>query len=161
MTLLATDLKVGTKTVHIEAEHSKFIRWVFKARSLLQSTFDRLLVSLYHVYRQVTLDLELDKHKDNLNVQLVYFLEELFRKETLETDLEFYNVFAKKLQKHTEPPESGDVAFCQFDMVENRDMFKELFRKKLNQVQVDEHLQQQVKVSCKASAKTIELFQER
>ncbi|KAF9333854.1 hypothetical protein BG006_003058 [Podila minutissima] len=90
-----------------------------------------------------TLDLELDKHKDNLNVQLAYFFEELFRKETLESDVEFYNgdlsggrVLAKKLQKHIEPPEDRDVAFCQFDTVENRNMFKELFRKKLNQVEV-------------------------
>lgn len=121
-------------------------------------------------------------------MQLIYFLEELFPPDALETDLEFYNgpswrsmpspitpaqlKYVNVLQtcqsnsyqktvKHNELPEGEGVTFYQFDRIEDRDIFKELFRKRLNQIEVDEHLQQYiVKESCRAFAMTIDLFQE-
>ncbi|KAG0335202.1 hypothetical protein BG000_007726 [Podila horticola] len=67
----------------------------------------------------------------------------------------------QKTVKHNELPEGEGVTFYQFDRIEDRDIFKELFRKRLNQIEVDEHLQQYiVKESCRAFAMTVNLFQE-
>lgn len=52
MALLAVDLKEGTKTVHAEAERSKFVKYFFKGE-ITPAIYGRFLVSLYQVYRYV------------------------------------------------------------------------------------------------------------
>ncbi|KAF9405146.1 hypothetical protein BGZ94_003741 [Podila epigama] len=207
MSLLAVDLKEGTKTVHAEAERSKFMRYFFKGE-VSAATYGRFLVSLYQIYN--ALEKALDAHKDNANVQLIYFPKELARKATLEEDLEFFNgpewremltpvspaqqayidaiercsstkpelliahsyvrylgdlsggqILSKKLQKYNELPEGKGVAFYHFENVDDTEAFKDLFRKRLNQVEVDEETHKAiVQESCQAFIRNIDIFQE-
>ncbi|KAF9905793.1 Heme oxygenase 2 [Linnemannia zychae] len=207
MALLAVDLKEGTKTVHAEAERSKFVKYFFRGE-ISPATYGRFLVSLYHIYS--ALEEALEKNKDNENVQLVYFPTELNRKEALEEDLEFFNgpewrdmlktvspaqkaytdairrcsetkpelliahtyvrylgdlsggqILAKKLQKYNDLPEGKGVAFYHFDRIENKNEFKEMFRIRLNQVEVDEATHKAiVDESCQAFVRNIDIFQE-
>ncbi|KAG0030231.1 Heme oxygenase 2 [Podila clonocystis] len=53
-------------------------------------------------------------------------------------------ILAKKLQTYRKLPEGQVVAFHQFGRIEDRVKFKELFRERLTQVEMDEHLQQQI-----------------
>ncbi|KAF9145333.1 heme oxygenase (decycling) 1 [Mortierella sp. GBA39] len=207
MALLAVDLKEGTKTVHAEAERSKFVKYFFRGE-ITPATYGRFLVSLYHIYN--ALEEALEKNKDNENLQLVYFPTELNRKAALEEDLEFFNgpewrdmlltlspaqkayidairrcsdsqpelliahsyvrylgdlsggqILAKKLQKYNDLPEGKGVAFYNFDRVENKNEFKEMFRIRLNQVEVDEATHKAiVEESCQAFIRNIDIFQE-
>ncbi|KAF9187883.1 Heme oxygenase 2 [Haplosporangium sp. Z 767] len=207
MALLATDLKEGTKTVHSEAERSKFVKFFFKGE-ITPATYGRFLISLYHVYS--ALEKALDQHKDNANVQLIHFPKELSRKEALEQDLEFFNgpewrdmlnpmspaqkkyveaiercaatkpdlliahayvrylgdlsggqILARKLQKYNDLPEGKGVAFYSFDLIEDKDGFKEQYRKRINQVEVDEETHKAiVEESCQAFIRNIDVFQE-
>ncbi|KAG0259876.1 Heme oxygenase 2 [Mortierella polycephala] len=207
MALLAADLKEGTKTVHSEAERSKFVKFFFKGE-ISPATYGRFLISLYHVYN--ALEKALDQHKDNANIQLIYFPKELGRKEALEQDLEFFNgpewrdmlspispaqkgyvdaiercaatkpdlliahayvrylgdlsggqILSKKLQKHNDLPEGKGVAFYNFDQIEDKDGFKEQYRKRINQVEVDEETHKaMVEESCQAFIRNIDVFQE-
>ncbi|KAF8936011.1 heme oxygenase 1-like protein [Dissophora ornata] len=207
MTLLAVDLKEGTKTVHAEAERSKFIKYFFKGE-VTPATYGRFLVSLYQIY--CALEEALEKNKDNANIQLIYFPKELSRKAALEQDLEFFNgpdwrdmltpvspaqqtyidaihrcsatkpelliahayvrylgdlsggqILAKKLQKYNDLPEGKGVAFYHFDEVEDKDGFKEMYRKRLNQVEVDDETHSEiVQESCNAFVRNIDIFQE-
>ncbi|KAG0060410.1 Heme oxygenase 2 [Linnemannia elongata] len=207
MALLAVDLKEGTKTVHAEAERSKFVKYFFRGE-ITPATYGRFLVSLYHIYN--ALEEALEKNKDNENVQLVYFPTELNRKAALEEDLEFFNgpewremlltlspaqkaytdairrcsesqpelliahtyvrylgdlsggqILAKKLQKYNDLPEGKGVAFYHFDRIENKNEFKEMFRIRLNQVEVDEETHKAiVEESCQAFIRNIDIFQE-
>ncbi|KAF9084479.1 heme oxygenase (decycling) 1 [Mortierella sp. AM989] len=184
MTLLAVELRESTKSIHAEAERAKFMNALEKA---------------------------LDLNKDNAQLSLVYFPEELFRKKSLEQDLEFYNgpewremltpitpaqqayisaiercstsetpellishayvrylgdlsggqILAKRLQKFNDIPEGKGVAFYQFDLVEEPDKFKEMFRKRLNQVEVSDELREQLLEEARvAFQKNIGIFQE-
>ncbi|KAF9303516.1 hypothetical protein BGZ74_003588 [Mortierella antarctica] len=207
MALLAVDLKEGTKSVHAEAERSKFVRYFFKGE-ISAATYGRFLVSLYHIYS--ALERALDAHKDNASLQLLYFPTELARKAALEDDLEFFNgpdwrdmlhpvspaqqaymdaiercattkpelliahsyvrylgdlsggqILAKKLQKYNDLPEGKGVAFYHFDLIEDKDGFKDQFRKRLNQIEVDEETHKQiVEESCQAFIRNIDIFQE-
>ncbi|KAF9169311.1 hypothetical protein BGX21_008510 [Mortierella sp. AD011] len=207
MTLLSVDLREGTKTVHTEAERSKFVKYFFKGE-LTPAVYGRFLISLYHVYS--ALEKALEKNKENLNIQLIYFPTELSRTKALEEDLEFFNgpdwremltpispaqqayidaiercsstkpelliahsyvrylgdlsggqILAKKLQKYNELPEGKGVAFYQFDAIEDKDGFKEMYRKRINQVEVDEATHNEiVQESCQAFIRNIDVFQE-
>ncbi|KAG0097437.1 hypothetical protein BGZ93_002743 [Podila epicladia] len=201
MALLAVDLKEGTRSVHAEAERSKFVRYFFKGE-ITAATYGRFLVSLYHIYS--ALERALDEHKDNASLQLLYFPTELARKAALEEDLEFFNgpdwrdmlhpvspaqqaymdaiercastkpellvggaalkgvhILAKKLQKYNDLPEGKGVAFYHFDLIEDKESFKDQFRKRLNQVEVDEETHKQiVEESCQAFIRNIDIFQE-
>ncbi|KAF9353946.1 Heme oxygenase 2 [Mortierella sp. NVP85] len=207
MALLAVDLKEGTKTVHAEAERSKFVKYFFKGE-ISPATYGRFLISLYQVYS--ALEKALEQHKDNANIQLVYFPKELNRKASLEQDLEFFNgpewrdmltpvspaqqayinaiercsttkpelliahayvrylgdlsggqILAKKLQKYNDLPEGQGVAFYSFDEIEDKNEFKEQYRIRLNQVEVDEETHKQiVQESCQAFIRNIDIFQE-
>ncbi|KAG0335279.1 hypothetical protein BG004_000059 [Podila humilis] len=207
MALLAVDLKEGTKSVHAEAERSKFVRYFFKGE-ISAATYGRFLISLYQVY--TALEKALDANKDNASLQLIYFPVELSRKASLEEDLEFFNgpewrdmlspvspaqqgyidaiercsntkpelllahsyvrylgdlsggqILAKKLQKYNDLPEGKGVAFYNFDLIEDKEGFKDNFRKRLNQVEVDEETHKQiVEESCQAFIRNIDIFQE-
>ncbi|KAG0054825.1 Heme oxygenase 2 [Gryganskiella cystojenkinii] len=207
MTLLAVDLKEGTKTVHAEAERSKFVKYFFKGE-ITPATYGRFLISLYQVYS--ALEKALDQHKDNANVQLIYFPKELARKGPLEEDLEFFNgpewrdmltpvspaqqayidainhcaatkpelliahayvrylgdlsggqILAKKLQKYNDLPQGKGVAFYHFDEIENANDFKDMYRIRLNQVEVDDETHKEiVQESCQAFIRNIDIFQE-
>ncbi|KAF9348141.1 heme oxygenase (decycling) 1 [Mortierella sp. AD094] len=202
MVLLAADLKEGTKAIHTEAERSKFVKYFFKGE-ITSAAYGRFLVSL-------ALEKSLDKHKENTNIELVYFPEELSRKQALEEDLKFYSgpewrsmltpispaqqsyidaiercdatkpelliahcyvryfgdlsggqILSRKLQKHNNLPEGKGVAFYSFDKIEDKGKFKELYRKRLNQVEVDEaYYNQVIEESRQAFVMTIDIFQE-
>jgi heme oxygenase len=65
------------------------------------------------------------------------------------------------LQKFNDIPEDQGVAFYQFDEVEDADTFKEMFRKRLNQIEVSEELQQQIVEEAKETfLRNIDLFRE-
>ncbi|KAG0041884.1 heme oxygenase (decycling) 1 [Gryganskiella cystojenkinii] len=187
MTLLALELKEGTKYLHAEAGRSKFMKYFFKGEISLE-VYGRFLVSLYQVYN--AMEKALDEHKDNAQLALLYFPRELSRKPALEEDLEFFNgpewrnmvltispaqqayidaiercarsptpellaahayvrylgdlsggqVLAKRLTKFNDLPEDQGVAFYHFPLIEDNDQFKEMFRKRLNQIEVSDEL---------------------
>ncbi|KAF9354667.1 heme oxygenase (decycling) 1 [Mortierella sp. AD094] len=208
MTLLAVELRETTKFLHAEAGRSKFMKYFFKGEISME-TYGRFLVSLYQVYN--ALEKALDQNKDNAQLSLVYFPEELFRKASLEQDLEFYNgpgwrdmlnpitpaqqayisaiercststtpelliahayvrylgdlsggqVLSKRLQKFNDIPEDKGVAFYQFDLIEEPDKFKEMFRKRLNQVEVSDELRELILEEARLTfQRNIDIFQE-
>ncbi|KAF9434921.1 heme oxygenase (decycling) 1 [Entomortierella beljakovae] len=207
MTLLAADLKESTKSVHTMAERSKFVRHFFRGE-ITSDVYIKYLISLYYVYR--ALEMSLERHRDNSNVDLVYFPEQLSRMKAIEEDLEFYNgsewrstltaitpaqksyidalercdttkpelliahcyvrylgdlsggqILSKKLQKHNNLPEGKGVAFYTFGNIEDKESFKELYRKRLNQVAVDsETYIEIIEESQQAFVKVIDIFQE-
>jgi len=157
------------------------------------------------------LEKALDDHKDNAQLALIYFPEELSRKKALEEDLEFFNgpdwrellhpvtpaqqkyidaiqdcasspqperlvahsyvrylgdlsggqVLAKRLQKYNDLPEDKGVAYYHFALIEDNDQFKEMFRKRLNQVEVEDEVRQLIIEEAKESfLRTIEIFEE-
>ncbi|KAF9161057.1 hypothetical protein DFQ27_002686 [Actinomortierella ambigua] len=53
-------------------------------------------------------------------------------------DLSGGQILAKKLQKYNDLPDGLGVAFYYFDRIEDKDGFKENYRKRLNQVEVDD-----------------------
>ncbi|KAG0029160.1 heme oxygenase (decycling) 1 [Podila clonocystis] len=55
-------------------------------------------------------------------------------------DLSAGQILAKKLQAYSELPEGQGVTFISLTGSKTRVKFKELFRKRLNQVGMDEHL---------------------
>ncbi|GJJ75189.1 heme oxygenase (biliverdin-producing, ferredoxin) [Entomortierella parvispora] len=59
-------------------------------------------------------------------------------------DLSGGQVLAKRLQKFNDLPEDQGVAFYHFPLIEDNDMFKEMFRKRLNQIEVDDTLREQI-----------------
>ncbi|KAG0223338.1 heme oxygenase-domain-containing protein [Mortierella sp. GBAus27b] len=208
MTLLAVQLKEGTRSLHAQAGRSKFIKHFFKGE-VSMGTYGRFLISLYHVYS--TLEKALDQHKDNPQLSLLYFPDELSRVGSLQVDLEFFNgpdwremltpvtpaqqayisaiercassptpellaahsyvryladlsggrVLVKRLQKFNDLPEDKGAAFYQFDLIEDGDQFKEMFRKRLNRMEVSEELRQQIVDEAKdAFLKNIDMFTE-
>ncbi|KAF9016534.1 hypothetical protein BGZ52_005775 [Haplosporangium bisporale] len=167
MALLAVDLKEGTKSVHAEAERSKFVRYFFKGE-ISAATYGRFLISLYQVYS--ALEKALDAHKDNASLQLIYFPRCAATKPELLLahsyvrylgDLSGGQILAKKLQKYNDLPEGKGVAFYHFDLIEDKEGFKDQFRKRLNQVEVDEETHRQiVEESCQAFIRNIDIFQE-
>ncbi|KAF9095720.1 heme oxygenase (decycling) 1 [Mortierella sp. GBA35] len=208
MTLLAVELKESTKYLHAEAGRSKFMKYFFKGE-ISPATYGRFLVSLYQVYN--ALEKALDDHKENPQLALIYFPEELSRKTPLEEDLEFFNgpnwrqllvpitpaqqtyinaiqdcassatperliahsyvrylgdlsggqVLAKRLQKYNDLPEDKGVAFYHFELIEDNDQFKEMFRKRLNQVEVSDEVRQLILEEAKNTfSRNIDIFAE-
>ncbi|KAF9278593.1 heme oxygenase (decycling) 1 [Linnemannia elongata] len=208
MTLLAVELKEGTKYLHAEAGRSKFMKYFFKGE-VSPATYGRFLVSLYQIYN--ALEKALDDHKDNAQLALIYFPEELSRKKPLEEDLEFFNgpdwrqlltpispaqqsyisaiqncasskhperlvahsyvrylgdlsggqVLAKRLQKYNDLPEDKGVSFYHFALIEDNDQFKEMFRKRLNQIDVEDEVRELIVEEAKdAFMRNIEIFAE-
>ncbi|KAG0292235.1 heme oxygenase (decycling) 1 [Linnemannia gamsii] len=208
MTLLAVELKEGTKFLHAEAGRSKFMKYFFKGE-VSPATYGRFLVSLYQIY--LVLEKALDDHKDNAQLALIYFPEELSRKKPLEEDLEFFNgpdwrqlltpitpaqqsyissiqncatsehperlvahsyvrylgdlsggqVLAKRLQKYNDLPEDKGVSFYHFALIDDNDQFKEMFRKRLNQIEVPDEVRELIVEEAKeAFMRNIEIFAE-
>ncbi|KAG0275335.1 heme oxygenase (decycling) 1 [Linnemannia exigua] len=208
MTLLAVELKESTKLIHAEAGRSKFMKYFFKGEVTPQ-TYGQFLVSLYQVYD--ALEKALEDHRDNAQLALIYFPEELSRKKPLEEDLEFFNgpewrqlltpispaqqkyidtihacstslhperliahsyvrylgdlsggqVLAKRLQKYNNLPEDKGVSFYHFALIEDTDQFKEMFRKRLNQVEVEDEVRKMiVEEAMEAFLRNIEIFEE-
>ncbi|KAF9927813.1 heme oxygenase (decycling) 1 [Linnemannia zychae] len=208
MTLLAVELKESTKAVHVQAERSKFMKYFFKGE-VSPEMYGRFLISLYHIYD--ALEKALEEHKDNPNVALVYFPEELNRKQPLEQDLAFFNgpewrkllspitpaqqtyinaiqscasspyperliahsyvrylgdlsggqMLSKKLQKYNELPEGQGVAFYHFEQIEDVDQFKEMYRKRLNQIEVDDTVREMILNEAQETfVRNIDIFEE-
>ncbi|KAF9933538.1 heme oxygenase (decycling) 1 [Modicella reniformis] len=208
MTLLATDLKEGTKTLHTDIGRCKFVRHLFKGE-ITMATYGRFLISLYHLYR--TLETALDQHKENPQLSLIYFPNELRRLDALEQDIEFFNgpdwremltpispaqqayisaiercassdtpellvahsyvrymadlsggqIIAKRLRTFHDLPDNQGTAFYHFGMIEDLEVFKNMYRKCLNQIEVSEELHQQIVEEAKTTfVKNIGLFDE-
>ncbi|KAF9363502.1 heme oxygenase (decycling) 1 [Mortierella sp. NVP85] len=76
-------------------------------------------------------------------------------------DLSGGQVLAKRLQKFNDIPEDQGIAFYLFDEVEDANTFKEMFRIRLNQIEVSEELQQQIVEEAKETfLRNIDLFRE-
>ncbi|KAF9184651.1 heme oxygenase (decycling) 1 [Haplosporangium sp. Z 767] len=201
MGLLSVDLREGTKSIHAAAGRSKFVKHIFKAE-IPQATFGRFLISLYHIYN--TLERVLADHVNNAQLDLIYFPDQLARKEILEQDLErFHGPQWRDLLVTTSPaqqkyinaiehcassatPElliahsyvrymgdlsggqiiakrlkSYNVGFFTFDKIEDHDLFKEFFRKRLNQVKISDELKDKIVEEAKAAFHlNMEIFSE-
>ncbi|KAF9414948.1 Heme oxygenase 2 [Podila epigama] len=76
-------------------------------------------------------------------------------------DLSGGQILSRKLQKYNDLPEGKGVAFYQFDNIEDKEGFKEQYRKRLNQVEVDEETHKAiVEEACEAFVRNIDVFQE-
>jgi heme oxygenase len=83
---LATMLREGTKKSHSMAENVGFVKCFLKG-VVEKTSYRKLVANLYFVYS--AMEEELEKLKDHPVVSKIYFTE-LFRKESLENDLQFY-----------------------------------------------------------------------
>ena len=83
---LAEKLKKGTQKAHTMAENVGFVR-CFLRGVVEKKSYRKLVANFYYVY--VAMEEELERHKDHPVVSSVYY-PELYRKETLETDLAYY-----------------------------------------------------------------------
>ncbi|KAG1299103.1 hypothetical protein G6F66_001111 [Rhizopus arrhizus] len=84
---LASAMREGTKVIHRAAETSIFTKRFLKGE-INTDEYGRYINSLYFVYR--SMEALLEEHKDHPSVNLIYFPNELNRKETLERDLAFF-----------------------------------------------------------------------
>ncbi|KAG0225540.1 hypothetical protein BGW41_004679 [Actinomortierella wolfii] len=76
-------------------------------------------------------------------------------------DLSGGQILAKKLQKYNDLPNGEGVAFYHFDLIEDKDGFKDNYRKRLNQVEVDEETYQAIiEESKQAFIRNIDIFAE-
>jgi len=74
-------------------------------------------------------------------------------------DLSGGQVLAKRLQKFNDLPEDQGVAFYFFPLIEDNDQFKEMFRKRLNQIEVDDTLREQIVQEAKDTfLRNIDIF---
>ncbi|MEO0430918.1 MAG: heme oxygenase (biliverdin-producing) [Cyanobacteria bacterium J06656_5] len=83
---LAEKLKKGTQKAHTMAENVGFVR-CFLRGVVEKKSYRKLVANFYYVY--AAMEEELERHKDHPVVSSVYY-PELYRKETLETDLAYY-----------------------------------------------------------------------
>lgn len=86
MTTLSKQIKEGTKKSHTMAENTGFITCFLKG-VVEKKSYVRLMSDLYHVYS--AMEEEIDRHKDDPIVSKIYY-PELFRKESIEKDLQYY-----------------------------------------------------------------------
>jgi heme oxygenase len=86
MTDLSKQMREGTKKSHTMAENTGFITCFLKG-VVEKKSYVKLLSDLYHVYS--AMEQEFDRHKDHPILSQIYF-PELFRKESIEKDLEYY-----------------------------------------------------------------------
>ncbi|KAK3821084.1 MAG: heme oxygenase-domain-containing protein [Benniella sp.] len=76
-------------------------------------------------------------------------------------DLSGGQILAKRLQKFNDIPEGQGVSFYQFDAIEDTDAFKDVFRKRLNMMEISDELQQQIVDEVKETYhKTFAIFSE-
>lgn len=83
---LATQLREGTQKAHTMAENTTFIR-CFLGGVVNPQSYRKLVSNLYFVYS--ALEEELTKHRDHEVLKNLFF-PELWRKSSLEADLEYY-----------------------------------------------------------------------
>lgn len=83
---LAEKLKKGTQKAHTMAENVGFVR-CFLRGVVEKKSYRKLVANFYYVY--TAMEEELERHKDHPVVSSIYY-PELYRKETLETDLAYY-----------------------------------------------------------------------
>jgi heme oxygenase len=86
MTDLSKQIREGTKKSHTMAENTGFITCFLKG-VVEKKSYVKLLSDLYHVYS--AMEEEFDRHKEHPILSQIYF-PELFRKESIEKDLEYY-----------------------------------------------------------------------
>lgn len=83
---LAEKLKKGTQKAHTMAENVGFVR-CFLRGVVEKKSYRKLVGNFYYIY--AAMEEELDRHQAHPVVSSVYY-PELYRKETLETDLAYY-----------------------------------------------------------------------
>jgi len=86
MTDLSKQIREGTKKSHTMAENTGFITCFLKG-VVEKKSYVKLLSDLYYVYS--AMEEEFDRHKEHPILSQIYF-PELFRKESIEKDLEYY-----------------------------------------------------------------------
>lgn len=86
MTTLSKQIKEGTKKSHTMAENTGFITCFLKG-VVEKKSYVKLMSDLYHVYS--TMEEEFERHKEHPILSKIYY-PELFRKSSIEKDLEYY-----------------------------------------------------------------------
>jgi heme oxygenase len=86
MTTLSKQIKEGTKKSHTMAENTGFITCFLKG-VVERKSYLRLLCDLYHIYS--AMEKEFVRHQNDTILSNIYY-PELFRKESIEKDLEYY-----------------------------------------------------------------------
>jgi heme oxygenase len=86
MTTLSKQIKDGTKKSHTMAENTGFITCFLKG-VVEKKSYVKLLSDLYHVY--TAMEEQFVTYKDHTVISKLYY-PELFRKESIEKDLEYY-----------------------------------------------------------------------
>lgn len=83
---LAAKLREGTKKAHTAAENMGFIKCFLKG-VVEKNSYRKLTGNFYFIY--AAMEEEIERHRDHPIVSKIYF-PELFRKASLEQDLQFY-----------------------------------------------------------------------
>ncbi|NER84609.1 MAG: heme oxygenase (biliverdin-producing) [Leptolyngbya sp. SIO1D8] len=100
---LATKLREGTKKAHTMAENVGFVR-CFLRGVVEKNSYRKLVANFYFVYS--AMEEELERHKDHPVVSKIY-LPELHRKQSLETDLQYY--YGANWQEKVSPSSAGQT----------------------------------------------------
>lgn len=96
---LAAKLREGTKKAHTAAENMGFIKCFLKG-VVEKNSYRKLTGNFYFVY--AAMEEEIERHRDHPVVSKIYF-PELFRKASLEQDLQFYYGNNWREQIHLSP----------------------------------------------------------
>ncbi|KAF8949878.1 hypothetical protein BGZ46_004870 [Entomortierella lignicola] len=76
-------------------------------------------------------------------------------------DLSGGQILSRRLQKYNGIPEGKGVAFYHFELIEQPEVFKDMFRKRLNQVEIsDDQRQEIIQETIMAFHRNIDIFQE-
>nr|QCI05680.1 Heme oxygenase [Cryptopleura ramosa] len=96
-TNLAQQLREGTTKSHSMAENVSFVK-SFLGGVVDKKSYRKLVANLFFVY--VAIEEEIEKNKDHIAVQSIYF-PELYRRSSLVEDLEYY--YGLDWSSHVEP----------------------------------------------------------
>ncbi|KAF9100717.1 Heme oxygenase 2 [Mortierella sp. AM989] len=142
MALLTTDLKEGAKTIHTEAERSE---------SVCLRQLSRVSVPRFQSY--------IDAIKLCSSIKPELLIAHCYVR--CLGDLSGGQILSSKLQKHNNIPEGKGLDFYTFNRIEDTESFKEGYRKRPNQVEVDEEIYRQtIQESRQAFIRIIDVFQE-
>nr|WDB00673.1 heme oxygenase [Cavernulicola chilensis] len=100
---LATQLREGTSKSHSMAENVSFVK-SFLGGAVDKKSYRKLVANLYFVYQAI--EEEMNFHKENSILSPIFY-PELFRKESLSKDLEFY--YGPKWQQEISPSRATQV----------------------------------------------------
>uniref|UniRef100_A0A3B3RW07 Heme oxygenase 2a n=1 Tax=Paramormyrops kingsleyae TaxID=1676925 RepID=A0A3B3RW07_9TELE len=155
---LSEMLAAGTKESHDKAENAPFVKDFLRGR-IRREIFKLGAVALYYTY--TAMEEEIERNKDHPQFAPLYFPAELHRHQSLGRDLQYFygedwersiscspatqryvarihEVLRKVAQRALKLPPTGEgLNFYLFDAIHNAKTFKQLYRSRMNELDLD------------------------